>query len=770
MGSKGGGCQKIGYWYSATVHMIFFKSADVLLAVHADEKVVWKVGVSRPTLHWQEVQVGEEEIGGVMNPIMEWQWVTVMVPTFAITSNSSVNIHLPDLFGGSDRSGGITGNFHVEFGRHDQPKSPVLVRACGNDISAHRGVFGFVLDRMTLTANTPTPKPWSATCGRWSTFFNWQPLLQQIGNDMNPAHIIMDCMTDREWGGLGVAESQIDMSAFANAAMQLSAESFGLSLLWSEEMPIDTFIENVLEAIDGYMFQSITTGKFTLKLARDDYHVTALPIFDTNNIISLETFKQVSQQSIANAVVLEFLGEDEKGDSVTVIDSAGVASNDGIVVTTTRKHYGIRTRELALKVAERELRYLGRNLHTVTFIANRFAYDVSPGDIVRFRWSPHGVDEIILRVIEVDIGSIDDSVIRVDGVTDVFSMSSTVISNPDGGSVWTEPVPVTVDEIQDFVIKEASYTQLSALGLTDGLLQENTFVVPVVFKTLQVVVDFQMHDRMGQGDQYIERVTGLPVDKLFLSIATPAEIYSTLTFTENITLILAVGSIVQVGAELVMVMSFRAAQNEVDVMRGVMDTVPVNHPALTLCHTMMAPAVALNENELLIADQLFYKLLPSNGVDRRNLTDATEHTHNCVGRQGLPISCGNFKINGLSYPIETTAYVDVVNGGNTVDITWSHRNRLSQGADVFPQDGSSFTPETGTTYTVVIFDQNNTLLHSEVGITGESFRYTVPTGLTGLRITIDTLRSGMSSFQKQDWTTALLYETLNLTTESVLSW
>ncbi len=53
-------------------------------------------------------------------------------------------------------------------------------------------------------------------------------------NDMNPAHIIRECLTE-PWG-LGYTDSDIDDDAFMSAADALYNEGMGISLLWDREV------------------------------------------------------------------------------------------------------------------------------------------------------------------------------------------------------------------------------------------------------------------------------------------------------------------------------------------------------------------------------------------------------------------------------------------------------------------------------------------------------------------------------------------------------
>ena len=67
------------------------------------------------------------------------------------------------------------------------------------------------------------------------------------GPDMNPAHIVRECLTNADWG-LGHGEADIGPS-FTAAADRLLSEGFGLSLLWQQESSIEDFLAEVLNRL-----------------------------------------------------------------------------------------------------------------------------------------------------------------------------------------------------------------------------------------------------------------------------------------------------------------------------------------------------------------------------------------------------------------------------------------------------------------------------------------------------------------------------------------
>jgi len=81
--------------------------------------------------------------------------------------------------------------------------------------------------------------------------------------DMNPAHIIRECLTDKEWG-MGYADADIDDAAFTAAADTLYTEEMGISILWQRENTIEAFVQDIVRHIDAALYVDRRTGKFVL--------------------------------------------------------------------------------------------------------------------------------------------------------------------------------------------------------------------------------------------------------------------------------------------------------------------------------------------------------------------------------------------------------------------------------------------------------------------------------------------------------------------------
>lgn len=98
--------------------------------------------------------------------------------TGKITSNQTLQISQPKLFGGELQEGGIDGTLHVMFGQRDQPRNDALAAMLGGLVSAFRGVVTTFFDGY-VCAMSPYPKEWSymvqKTKAGWHNDECWYP-------------------------------------------------------------------------------------------------------------------------------------------------------------------------------------------------------------------------------------------------------------------------------------------------------------------------------------------------------------------------------------------------------------------------------------------------------------------------------------------------------------------------------------------------------------------------------------------------------------------
>jgi hypothetical protein len=659
-------------------------------------------------------------------------------------SGGQIAISAPELFGGDEREGGISGAVDIEMGGPTQGRNSYLQSILGTDIPAFRGVVGAVL-RQCYMGNNPYIKRWAF----WATRTNvrsdgteqWYVAKAAIGSSMNPAHIVRECLTDRNWG-MGYPEADMDDTAFAVAADTLYAEGMGISLLWDQGAEISDFISQILEHIDGSLYVSRTTGKFVLKLAREDYSLGDLIVLDENSVERVTDFKRKSLGDLVNSVTVKYWDEATgKDNSITVQDPA-LVSLQGASVGTTVNYPGFTNGELASRAASRDLRALSTPLASATIYANRTAAGLSVGDVFVLSWPRYGVVQMVMRVVSVEHGELDSNGVRIVAVEDVFALGSAIYAPPPP-SAWTNPngapapcpYHVAIEAPYWELVQRIGETQAEALPSTSGYVLI-TGVRPSAGALFANIYSSPYGTYEEKG-----RVDFCPTATLSAAIT---QITTTLSIEGAIDIdVVRVGSYAQIDEEFVSILS--VSSSSLTVGRGVLDTVPSIHsPGARIF--FLDDFAETDGVEYAIGETAKLKLSTVTGKGTLGVGSAGEQTVLIGARQDKPYPPGNFRINDSYYP------PTVANNASIV-VTWAHRDRLQQTATLIDSTVGNIGPEAGTTYTVEIRTLAGALVSSATGITGTAHTFTLAalgSNYGQLRVLLWSVRGGVDSLQKHD--------------------
>jgi len=252
------------------------------------------------------------------------------------------------------------------------------------------------------------------------------PQTDRLIKAMNPAHMIYECLTNRVWGR-GLPRASIDEASFAAAAQALHAEGFGMCLKWSRADNIENFVQSIINTIGAATYAHRETGLIKLKLIRSDYTFASLPLFDTSTGLLEITDASVAAPSnqISECIVTYRDQITDKDRKVRVKNTAALQSNAGVANTMLREYKGIPVPELALRVAQRDLRAASSRLRRYSFTLDRRGWGVYPGDVIRIRDIARGIPDTAVRVATYDDGTLENGRIKITAVQDVFSLPTT---------------------------------------------------------------------------------------------------------------------------------------------------------------------------------------------------------------------------------------------------------------------------------------------------------------------------------------------------------
>ena len=707
----------------------------------------------------QEIQMGERTAWGNID----------RAPLTTGHGLTRLSINLPTLFGGDSREGGVVGEIDVLSGHRNQGKNDYLMGRLGSAIPAFRGVLSLVARKVLFAANNPYIKPWAVRVRRFTagwhgqTWMDWNAEVRlwndaegrEISVGMNPAHILVQCLTDPHWG-MGYPLDSIGWS-FWNAAWALSDEGFGLNLVWTRQQPIESFIGQVLDHIGGILYTDPEQGSFELKLLRGDYWIDSLPQLGPDEIVGIERFERAQWGELPNELTVVYTDWATGGDATVTVENLAAIQLQGGVINQRRDYPGVNYGPLASRLALRDLRALGSPLARLSLTVARDTLDQAPlpGDVFLLNWPRLSIDRMVVRITGVDTGALGAAEWRIDAVEDVFGMGNTVLS-PEAPRIdepTTEPLPPAL-----VLALEIPYWELARrLSRADlaYLTETDTYVGALAAAGGTGQLNWQLATGPSSGG--VTAVVGEDYAPL-LSLNAALAASEVDAIGVSITAIsqperLADGDyayLVDVGGQLreaVGILAFDPVNATVDLARGILDTTPQAHATGTRL-IGVGEWLASEGSERAPGESVYVAAIPRTGTSEGDAMLADNGQPLILdGRQALPYSPGRVRLNGLTEP--------AVVAGDLI-ITWAHRDRAQQTAYLVKQNEGDIGPEPGVTYTVRVRDRNGTLVRAAAGLGSNSYNWAVATaaldaGALGDAVTIEIEadRDGLTSWQPQ---------------------
>lgn len=570
--------------------------------------------------------------------------------------------------------------------------------------------------------------------------------------DSNPAHIIYECLTNREWG-MGAASTAIDVAAFEAAALTLFTENFGLSLIWTRQSKVESFIGEILDHIEATLFVNPQTGLLTLKLIRDDYDVNTLPVFGPDNCV-ITNFQRKFFGETINEIVVTYTNPDKEEDETVIAqDNANIEVQGGIV-SDGRNYYGVRLRSTAVWLANRDLRSASAPLASCEIEADRSGWNLLPGGVLKLQ-SPEddGIAEIIMRVGPVDYGKPGSSKVKVTLVEDVFALPlAEYVEPPTSG--WTDTSEDPAPAAYSYVFTLPYFTVIYEVDPN----ARSGFAYPIVFAGVlaaQTGQDTQSFELLGKSVDAagnavtIELGTMTIASRAELEVALAAEAQTTVLSFPNRTQgrgpqiggFVLIGNAAESGVELALITAYSASGYALN--RGVLDTVPRAWPIGT-------PVWFLDENLTFTDDvqrsegeTVEYKILTETSKGLLDESGAPWISTTLTGRPWLPSRPADVKVNSVGFGVADAS------GLLEIPTTWANRNRLTEDSQVLSWTAATVTPETGQTTVIEVLAPDMSLLTTHSGLTGATFN--VPVSSFGSNswgyIKVESDRDGLRSLQ-----------------------
>lgn len=496
--------------------------------------------------------------------------------------------------------------------------------------------------------------------------------------DANPANVIVEVLTNQEWG-LAESIADVDTATFAIHAATLKTEGNGFSMLLDRAMQASALIRLLEEQIDGVVFYNQLTGKWTMNLVRGGYDVNALPLISSSNMLELESYARGSWEDTTNQVSVKFNDRNDqyKDSSALAQDQASIDVLQGRVVIAEPNYPGIKNATLANSIAWRDLRGFSYPLAKATLIVDRSLYDVQPGQVLAWTYDIGGESfvRMPLRVLEVDYGELEDGRIRLSLVEDVFQTAAGSFADPDDTN-WEPPT----DNLQPFLYQVAMEAP-RGIALRDpaggGPYQDLLWAAA---RRRGAEVGFEIAQRnavgatsgpfdpvgtvyslalVGRLQSALGRGSAVPLTSLVIIPGPDAQTGLESAFSDTSDLVdlgTNLTHLLLVGTEFMLPTSAQTTGANVQlngVYRGVLDSVQGSHLAGTAVYLLFVGA-GISETAIPAGNNVDVKLVPFSRTDRLPDEEATAISLVMSNRTRRPYPPSRLSLDGTAWAASTS--------------------------------------------------------------------------------------------------------------------
>lgn len=389
----------------------------------------------------------------------------------------TITINEPELFGGDKLgNGGVAGDLDVYVGTTAQAVSSYLATyqdsGAGTTRTPRYSGTAYCVWKRGYIGNSSSVEPWKFEIRRIPNGLGLVTPSVNSGNDANPMNVLYEILTNSEWG-YGFPAADIDTANFTTAANTLTSEGNGFSMVLDSTRESVDMIQEIEKQIEGVVFLDHRTGKWKVKLARDDYNInTIIEVSRDTNLLEVGDYSRGGWSETTNQVRIRYFDRAQEytertafaQDSANCILQGGGTVTTGNNVTADIQMPGVKDATLASNIAWRELRTLSYPLAKAKLTVTRALWDQTPGNVVAWTDSVLGFTRLPMRIVRIDYGQLAEGKIILDCVQDVFKFALGSFAPPNV-SGWTPPsdtlVPFTQTKIfeasRGIVIRDPNY-------------------------------------------------------------------------------------------------------------------------------------------------------------------------------------------------------------------------------------------------------------------------------------------------------------------------
>lgn len=619
--------------------------------------------------------------GGTNSCVLKRVWAGEEEVFAGTVSSGSFTIDKPNLFGGLQQgTGGVQGTVSFFPGTEAQAASSYLsaFQQEGGDTPAYVGTCYAVFEHFYVGTSTSIKPIW-VELQRFPTGLGSSNSVVNTF-DAGLAHVAYEVMTNAEWG-LGLPAADINVSNFNTAASTLFTEGNGFSMLLDNRRQVSDLITLLEEQMNGRIFLNGSTGKWEINLARADYTVASLPLLNFTNVKEVKSFSRGAWDETSNDVKVKF---SDRADSYkeTSAQAQDMANKQiqGRVVVAAENYPGIKDAPLANNVAWRSLRGLSTPLARATLIVDRTFWNTEPLGMVRWTWPELEITDLPMRVLRIDLGSLNDDSIELTLVQDVFAFEDPSFGDPFGTG-WTPPndtlaglaanEQVIIEAPRAFLVRDPLYNGTPADKVWCGfheLDNENSADIVERHHPTSPTGAFSPAGSILRAFLVGELTSTInPSDSPSTITVTPttdsqAEILEELVAKTALQVGQDLANLLYIEGELIGFLSTAASSSNVNFLncyRGVCDTAQRKHTSATKVYVLSVGG-NLTSVDFPPGDVVHIKLLTKSLTDQLDEADATQVAVDLDNRLRRPYPPAEPSVNGTVFPT----------GSVSLDVLW----------------------------------------------------------------------------------------------------
>ena len=286
------------------------------------------------------------------------------------------------------------------------------------DADLYNRLYGFDNSgRISVIAGSSTSRQNQDTPYRWVNRFAFA---LPFGYSINPIHAMREAYINPDWGE-AIPEESINESDFLAAARVCKEEGLDYCYVHKELGGVDQLVTGITDYIDGVSYYDHYTDSVRLRLIREDYDITNLPVYNEGNIAEVTNYRRQNSNHLVNSVTVRFHNASLGSDETVTVHDLDASFRAGGTVSATFNYDGCATHGAALKTAERELVALSRSIISFTLRIEEGDSPLGLGDPIVVTYRDLGIEKVVMRVTRIGYGDGTTGGITVDLIQDVFA-------------------------------------------------------------------------------------------------------------------------------------------------------------------------------------------------------------------------------------------------------------------------------------------------------------------------------------------------------------